>query len=275
VSALLDIDWDEVPVAVATPHRFALRGQQPQWLATIISDFATKSRLLVVAPGGVGKCLGRDTPVLMFDGSVKMSQDIRVGDLLVGPDSAPRMVKTTCQGTEMLYRVTQAKGDSYVVNESHILSLKVSSGSDGLNHKGARYKHGDVLNVCVKDYLSERNAFRHSTMGWRSGVSSWHAEPHPDMPPYILGVWLGDGSTGAPRIATMDNEIVSAVSDWAATVDLIVSNVQVRDGKCPAIHLKCDKNRGWFKFLFGANRGARAADAEFAAFDGGVEFEGL
>ncbi len=55
MSALLDIDWDEAPVAVATPHRFALRGQQPQWLATIISDFATKSRLLVVAPGGVGK----------------------------------------------------------------------------------------------------------------------------------------------------------------------------------------------------------------------------
>jgi len=55
VSALIDIDWDEAPVAVATPHRFALRGKQPQWLATIISDFATKSRLLVVAPGGVGK----------------------------------------------------------------------------------------------------------------------------------------------------------------------------------------------------------------------------
>jgi superfamily II DNA or RNA helicase len=48
----LDIDWE---AAVAVPHRFALRGQQPEWLASIIKDFETKSRLLVVAPGGVGK----------------------------------------------------------------------------------------------------------------------------------------------------------------------------------------------------------------------------
>ena len=55
MTPILEVDWDDAPIATATPHRFALRGQQPQWLATIIADFATKSRLLVVAPGGVGK----------------------------------------------------------------------------------------------------------------------------------------------------------------------------------------------------------------------------
>lgn len=53
MTPILEVDWDDAPVAPA--HRFALRGQQPQWLATIIADFAIKSRLLVVAPGGVGK----------------------------------------------------------------------------------------------------------------------------------------------------------------------------------------------------------------------------
>lgn len=49
----LEIDWGEA--VSEPPHRFALRGRQPEWLATIISDLATKSRVLVVAPGGVGK----------------------------------------------------------------------------------------------------------------------------------------------------------------------------------------------------------------------------
>lgn len=41
-------DFDDRPV-------FALRGKQPEWLETILRDITIHSRLLVVAPGGVGK----------------------------------------------------------------------------------------------------------------------------------------------------------------------------------------------------------------------------
>lgn len=73
---------------------------------------------------GQGKCLGRDTPVLMYNGSMKMVQDVLVGDLLMGDDSSPRRVLSTCTGKEMLYDIIPDLGTSYVVNESHILSLK-------------------------------------------------------------------------------------------------------------------------------------------------------
>ena len=43
------------------------------------------------APGG-GKCLAKDTPVLMYNGSIKLVQDIVVGDKIMGPDSKPRTV---------------------------------------------------------------------------------------------------------------------------------------------------------------------------------------
>lgn len=43
-----DFDLDE-------PPKFALRGRQPEWLAQIHADLKVRSRLLVVAPGGVGK----------------------------------------------------------------------------------------------------------------------------------------------------------------------------------------------------------------------------
>ncbi len=47
-----DIDFGDTPVPI---RKFALRGHQPQWLETIWEDLKTYSRILVVAPGGVGK----------------------------------------------------------------------------------------------------------------------------------------------------------------------------------------------------------------------------
>ena len=33
--------------------------------------------ILCVLPTGAGKCHGKDTPILMYDGSVKMIQDVK------------------------------------------------------------------------------------------------------------------------------------------------------------------------------------------------------
>lgn len=72
---------------------------------------------------GFGKCLAKDTPVLMYDGQIKMVQDIEIGEFLMGDDSTPRRVLSTNKGRETLYRIDQENGESYVVNKSHILSL--------------------------------------------------------------------------------------------------------------------------------------------------------
>lgn len=66
---------------------------------------------LCLAPG-YGKCLGKDTPVLMYDGTVKKVQDIKRGDVLMGDDSTPRNVLSTIQGQSKLHRITPVKGDS-------------------------------------------------------------------------------------------------------------------------------------------------------------------
>lgn len=75
---------------------------------------------------GYGKCLGKDTPILMYDGTIKMVQDVQVGDLLMGDDSTPRRVLTLARGEEELFKVVPTKGEPYVVNRSHILSLYIS-----------------------------------------------------------------------------------------------------------------------------------------------------
>lgn len=81
--------------------------------------------ILLYGPPGCGKCLGYNTPVLMFDGSVKMVQDIEIGDKLMGDDSTERIVQSLARGKEQMYKIKQEDGDDYIVNESHILSLKM------------------------------------------------------------------------------------------------------------------------------------------------------
>ena len=162
-------------------------------------------RLLAMgAVPGTGKCLGKGTPVLMYDGTVKAVEEVVPGDLLMGPDSTPRMVGSTTSGWGPLYRVTPTKGDPYVVNDAHILSLKrtPTHGDDGC-----------IVNMEVKDYLALGSGWKPRYKGWRTGVD-W---PEQELPisPYILGLWLGDGSSHKPNFYTMEPEIVEELRGYA------------------------------------------------------------
>lgn len=192
--------------------RITLRPYQGKLRADIEHQWALgKSNVLAVLPTGGGKCLGRDTPVLMFDGTVKMVQDIRIGDKLMGPDSSPRTVRSLARGQEMMYRVVPVKGEPYIVNENHILSLKKTAEFHG------DPRHGEIVNISVKDYLSKSEWFKHIHKGWRTGVE-WPSTVVPDeLSPYMLGVWLGDGSSAGAAITSADDEIVDFIKTFCAS----------------------------------------------------------
>ena len=72
------------------------------------------------------KCLGINTPVIMFDGSIKMVQDIKINDLIMADDSTSiKILSTSSQNGEM-FKVITRTGDYYVVNRSHNLTFKIS-----------------------------------------------------------------------------------------------------------------------------------------------------
>jgi len=75
---------------------------------------------------GSGKCHKINTPIMMSDGSIKMVQDIKVGDMLMGDDSQPRTVLSLARGRDKMYDVIPIKGDKYTVNQEHILCLRAS-----------------------------------------------------------------------------------------------------------------------------------------------------
>jgi hypothetical protein len=173
------------------------------------STFSEKAKLVKLDPAlgmalqglpGTGKCLGRGTPVLMHDGRTTPVELVQAGDLLMGPDSKPRVVLSTTAGRGQLYRITPSKGSSYVVNDAHVLSLKLTG-----THR--------VVNLPVKEYLAIGPAARERLKGWRS-AANWPARSVP-VPPYILGIWLGDGHNAAMRVTTPEPEVAGALAECA------------------------------------------------------------
>ena len=159
---------------------------------------------------GSGKCVAKDTPVILSDGTIVPVQNVRKGDLLMGDDSKPRKVLALSQGVGQLYRVTQVNGDSYVVNENHVLSLKVgylsSSKCEYRYICGERYKQGDVVDISIQDYLGLSNGQRRSLVGFR--VPLEFPEKQVPLDPYLLGLWLGDGNSANSGITNQDATIL-------------------------------------------------------------------
>lgn len=189
-----------------------------------LTDGFHKTELTIIAARpAVGKCLGKGTRVLMYDGTLKEVEKIKVGDLLMGNDSTPRRVLSIAHGREMMYWVRQKHGIDYRVNESHILSLKRSRREGG-------YKKGEVLNISVKDYLKKSAKWKSNYKGYKTAVEF----PHKDVPldPYLFGLWLGDGSSRSSHICTPDEEVVDYLKQYAEKTGQFVT-VDKQKGKCP------------------------------------------
>jgi len=94
---------------------------------------------IIIGQPGSGKCMAPDTPIIMFDGTIKKIKEIVVGDRLMGDDSSPRSVISVTSGVDKMYRVCQSKGDDYIVNGPHILVLKRRY-TPRISQIGERYK---------------------------------------------------------------------------------------------------------------------------------------
>jgi len=70
-----------------------------------------------------GKCISEDTEIPLWNGDIKLAKDIQIGDILIGDDGYPRTVLTLFKGNGKMYQVSQTRGNSYKVNDEHILTL--------------------------------------------------------------------------------------------------------------------------------------------------------
>lgn len=73
---------------------------------------------------GLGaKCISHDTIVPLLNGTCKLAADVEVGDVLIGDDGTARTVQSSIHGTGKMYEISQVLGETYRVNDQHVLTL--------------------------------------------------------------------------------------------------------------------------------------------------------
>jgi superfamily II DNA or RNA helicase len=137
------------PIEVA--FEGALRPEQVEPVERFLEACADPARMggILSLPCAFGKCLGKNTPVLRHDGRVVKVQHVRPGDLLMGDDSTPRRVLSTCAGSDPLFNVVQEYGDAYLANGAHLLSLACVEDCDG-----SPFRRGHLYDLPIAEYVA-------------------------------------------------------------------------------------------------------------------------
>ena len=197
----------------------------------VIGKVHREDFIAFLAPMKRGKCLSYGTKILMADGSIKEVQDIVKGDKLMGVDSTARNVLSTTRGHAEMFRVTSnvnslcknKKPDiDFTCNGDHILVLKnvwkcekseiKEIRKDG--HKNGaftKYNENNLLKqeeieISVYDYLKLSDYQKKRLKLFR--VKCDYDEKLHKVSPYMLGAWLGDGTSCRADITTTDLEII-------------------------------------------------------------------
>ena len=134
---------------------------------------------ILEVPCGRGKCLAKNTPIMLYNGTIKFVQNITTSDVLMGDNSTPRNVLSITYGKEKMYTVQEVNSKHvYTVNASHILSLR----------------HIDTLktiDINIETFLKWHDEERQKWKGYRVPIE--FPEKPVEFPPEIMGRWLGDG----------------------------------------------------------------------------------
>lgn len=153
-------------------------------------------------------CLRRGTEIVMYDGSLRRIEQVKVGEQVMGPDSSPREVLRRFAGKAPLYRVEQTNGDPYFVTGNHQLAL-VRRG------QLARFPHlGGRVNVPVREFLVKSAKYREVFGGFKAGCLRMPRRAVA-IDPYFLGLWLGDGFKSGPQLTSMDPEVIDYCRRYA------------------------------------------------------------
>jgi hypothetical protein len=217
-----------------------------------INTYTPYRGLLVLHGLGSGKCQKKDTPIVMYNGEIKMVQDIKVGDLLMGDDSTPRRVFSLARGKDKMYEIIPIKGETYTVNQEHIMCLKASgfpqitcnNNSRNTNYniqwiennsfcsktftfqnknknqeemkknaydffeeiKNNKNTSKNIIEISVKDYLELSNKSKGFLKAYRVPIDF----PEKELPidPYMIGYWLGDGTSAGSAFTSQDSSVL-------------------------------------------------------------------
>lgn len=238
------------------------------------------SELILVLGRRSGKALALDTPIITPDGWRTMG-DLMVGDLVFGSDGLPtRIVAVTDVMTDRpCYRMTFSNGDTIVCDEQHEWPTV-----DKLERKySARYdrpvvpKSRTTREISDSIYYGSKQEHNHSIEVCRPLHYPDQPEELP-IPPYLFGVWLGDGHADDGNISCDDPEILVSICEDGCRVSGLVKQpgrYTIRELPCGGPLLTVLKREGLWKNKHIPERYQRASiDQRLAILQGLMDTDG-
>jgi predicted phage terminase large subunit-like protein len=173
--------------------RYTYRGYQAEPAHALIASTLDKvvtgeiTRLMVFAPPQHGKALAVSTPIPTPAGYTAIG-DLRVGDTVFADDGRPcKVVAVSPVWTRRpVWEVRDDSGMSVLADSNHLWRVRLD-------------RKGNALTLRTTEFLATRSSLRNPLVLCQGALDL----PEADLPvdPYILGVWLGDGSSGQATIS--------------------------------------------------------------------------
>jgi superfamily II DNA or RNA helicase len=226
-------------VANAVSKTRQLRPYQNQSIQNLRDGFKDGHvRQILVAPTGSGKCFQRGTMVLMADGTAKAVENVVIRDRVCAPNGDARNVLNLSNGIDEMYRITPIKGEPFVCNANHVLALELSPIE--------KNKPTEFANISITDYFEKNSTFKHRAKLYRSSGVDFGNQSELIIPPYILGLWLGDGTTkDASLTKCLDTKVAEMWIAWIKSVGLGVKYSQNLNNKATTIRAsKLNRSHG-------------------------------
>jgi DNA-directed RNA polymerase beta subunit/intein/homing endonuclease len=197
------------------------------------------------------ECFDPDTPILLWSGIIKKAKDIIVGDYLIDDKGYSTKVKSTCSGFKTMYEIIPYKSNfmKHTVTDNHILTLKSRIHTRNPNKSTKKYnlrwfdkdisrytsklfdkeedlenfksEIDDVIDITIEKYLSLPKNVQKELYLFKSDGINWEYEKVV-LDPYILGMWLGDGSSSGYEFTTADKELLDKWIEWGADNDATI-----------------------------------------------------
>jgi hypothetical protein len=202
------------------------------------------------------ECFAPDTPVWMWDGSIKLAKDIVIGDKLIDDKGNPTTVKSTVSGQSEMYEVIPDKNNfmRYTVTDNHILTVRcdyrhktikkckdkyqlqwfdknnIKYSNKYFNRKEEAEEYCKSLSddttfdINIQNYIKLPESIKKYLKVFKTEGINW---PHKDVKidPYLLGMWIGDGLSDGCGFACnykQDQILVDKWIEWGKNNDATI-----------------------------------------------------
>lgn len=158
------------------------------------------------------ECFSPDVKIMTANGDFVEVDKIKVGDLVMVEGGKVKTVINRFDGTDEMYKVIQPYGKDYIVSSNHRLYVE--------HRMGGGDKRDGIHKVRAKDF---HNYFSNSSKRVVKRVNSSGVEfPKKNLPipPYLMGLWLGDGDSDCFRFTVnknTDREIIDYLKSYCET----------------------------------------------------------